>query len=303
MVDVNYAKSIPLRLPYIDCTALRSIEPIELRYLTATSWPKPIVAAQHDVSHVPDLVLAQWQAAQYVSKQLQDKGILAIDASAKSGLDATLFAKYRSGSRPFSPLPSTLVPLCYTVLHQSCHRVMFGDEGAIRLPRLYSVVARRMLLMSADAINDLLAAAKAQQKVYEAQTPVLYPNTPRRSINTIVRERMTDILCDSGHQTLSFFGRDTPEGVKNNIRTYFDDSYKRTKPHLLFLMYMAFETGMALDFFIAENFCQYVPCYYHDNGHDVLVDDQRVLDYIGICASLPPENRITLFADALSRSF
>ena len=81
MVDVNYAKSIPLRLPYIDCTALRSIEPIELRYLTATSWPKPIVAAQHDVSHVPDLVLAQWQAAQYVSKQLQDKGILAIDAS------------------------------------------------------------------------------------------------------------------------------------------------------------------------------------------------------------------------------
>ena len=65
------------------------------------------------------------------------------------------------------------------------------------------------------------------------------------------------------------------------------------------LMYLAFETGLALDYFVAEDFTKMVPCFYKSGDEVRELKDQTALNVIGICAALPAEVRSKLIGEVI----
>ena len=56
---------------------------------------------------------------------------------------------------------------------------------------------------------------------------------------------------------------------------------------------------MALDYYVAEDFTKYTPCYYRQGEELVQVTDRSILQYIGICSSVNVERRIVLVGEAM----
>ena len=67
----------PLTYPYFDINALRCVEPAETRYKAAVveldSEEACVLGLPRD--HVPEIVLAQYQAGKYLAKRLEEIGI------------------------------------------------------------------------------------------------------------------------------------------------------------------------------------------------------------------------------------
>jgi len=300
----NVIATTPLRLPYFDLEAYKSIEPLEARYRASVSEIDSKSAEKYgiDPEHVPEIVLAQFQAGLYVSQKLKEKGIGHVEAAQLSGIDKTTLSKACTGKRPFSPTAAMLTPFCYNVMQESCHKVMFGRPGTILLPSTYSETARFMHSLSETEKKSLLNKAKVQYALLEKQNPGTVRNEPKRNQVVITGERLHELFFDKGVQAYQFFGPDTPYIVRNSIRQFVVDEYLTTTPRIGFLMFMALETGLALDYFIAEDFTKYTDCYYKEGNETFLIKDGYILGFIGICASLPPEPRQKLIGEAIGTS-
>ena len=126
------------------------------------------------------------------------------------------------------------------------------------------------------------------------------PNAPRRDQLLIIRERIQMFLDDTGRLPVQVLGPGTPHVIRNIMRRLMLDISENPTPRATILMYLSHETGLALDYFMAEDFTKYVPCFYTDeNGEKVELKDREVLQYVGICAALPPETREQLMGRAI----
>ena len=79
----NVIATTPLRLPYFDLEAYKSIEPLEARYRASVSEIDSKSAEKYgiDPEHVPEIILAQFQAGQYINQKLKEKGIGHVEAA------------------------------------------------------------------------------------------------------------------------------------------------------------------------------------------------------------------------------
>ena len=98
----NVIATTPLRLPYFDLEAYKSIEPLEARYRASVSEIDSKSAEKYgiDPEHVPEIILAQFQAGQYINQKLKEKGIGHVEAAQLSGIDKTTLSKACTGKRP-----------------------------------------------------------------------------------------------------------------------------------------------------------------------------------------------------------
>lgn len=325
----NKTDAIELRFPYFDKAELQTVaDPVD-RYRIATIGVDEALAEKYhlDMNRQPDLIASQLMAGMYVRERMKAKQIRAAQATELSGINKTLLSKILNGARPFSIIPSVLTPFCYNVLLESCHKVMFGEEGRIDLPVPYSLTAKAMLGLDEPAREFLLGYAQKKAEAFDrqyresmnaAETDIdteadagkneqdkkqnLKPiqNAPRRDQLIIIRERIQTFLDDTGRRTVQVLGTDTPMVIRNIMRRLMLDTSENPTPRATFLMYLSLDTGLALDYFIAEDFTKYVPCFYTDeNGVRTELKDRRVLRYIGICATLPPESREQLMGKAI----
>ena len=156
-----------------------------------------------------------------------------------------------------------------------------------------------MAKLSENEKETLLRKASFQMALYEKQNPQEIQNAPHRDISTIIGERIFELIYDKGNQGYQLFGQETPYGVRNFIRQFILEEFKRESPRLSLLMYLAFETGLALDYFVAENFTKRVSCFYQDGDAVLEVKDWATLKVIGICSALPPETRTKLVGEVI----
>ena len=326
----NRILAMDMRFPYIDKAELMSITNLTDRYHAATAGLEEETAEKYglDPKRPPDLMVAQFMAGRYIKERLKKNGLTANAACDMSGMNKTLLSKCVNGDRPFSVTPSVLTPFCYNVIQESCHKVMFGEEGRIDLPAPYSLTAKSLLGLDAGERNAVLryGKKKAEQfdrqfkQLLESQNPdkptengadesegnknkqgVKYcPNAPRREQFIIIRERIQMILDDTGRRPVRILGPETPHLIRNMIRQYLQETYEKAMPRTSFLMYLSLELGIALDYFIAEDFTKFVPCFYtDDNSEQVELKDRDVLQYIGICAAVQPELRTQMMGKAI----
>ena len=300
----NSIRSAPLTFPYYDEKELQHIEPMDLRYKVAMFEVTNMIAEHYGISldRIPEIVLAQYQAGRYVADKMKAYGITKAEASEKSGIDVTSLSKALSGKRPFSPSAAHLVPFCYNVMHESCHKVMFGEEGSILLPSPYTQVVKALLNLDDADRAQLLKKAKLQYALFEQQNPGSIPNAPRRKQSVIISERIHEFIYDKGLQGYQFFGPDTPYQIRGTLKQFLVEDCQKASPRIGFLMYLAFETGTALDYFISEDFTKYTRCFIYDGEGEKEITDTDVLAYLGICSSMPSERRQSLMGEAIGGS-
>ena len=264
---LNQIYATPLTYPYFDEDALRAVEPMDIRFRISTLEVTEKIAKEYGFSldRVPEMILAQFQAGRHVTQKLKSTGMSSVTASELSGLDKTMLSKYGKGKRPFSPSVTVISPFAYNVMHESCHKLMFGAEMAL----------------------------------YEKQNPRDIQNAPHREISEMIGERIFELSNDKGTQSYQLFGEETPYGIRNYIRQFIIEDFKRESPRLSLLMYLAFETGLALDYFIAEDFTKMVPCFYQAGDEIIELKDRTALSVIGICAALPVETRSKLIGEVI----
>ena len=294
-------ETTPLTLPYFDLDAFRAIEPMTARFRASTGEVNEKTAQEFglDTEHVPEIVLAQFQAGRYIARKMEGMGMSSVRAVELSGMDKTMLSKYLKGKRPFTPSASVVAPFCYNVMNESCNKIMLGFEGKIVLPSMYAETAKALSRIAPEEKAELLKKAKIQLALYEKQNPSEIKNAPKRDLSVLIGERIFELIYDKGTQGYQLFGSETPYPVRNFLRQFIIEDFKRESPRLGHLMYLSLETGLALDYFIAEDFTRYTPCYYTDGDKTVLIEDREILQYIGICSSVPVEQRSKLFGDAI----
>ena len=298
---LNQIYATPLTYPYFDEDALRAVEPMDIRFRISTLEVTEKIAKEYGFSldRVPEMILAQFQAGRHVTQKLKSTGMSSVTASELSGLDKTMLSKYGKGKRPFSPSVTVISPFAYNVMHESCHKLMFGAEGKIMLPAVYAEMARAIAEISVEEKEALLRKAKIKMALYEKQNPRDIQNAPHREISEMIGERIFELSNDKGTQSYQLFGEETPYGIRNYIRQFIIEDFKRESPRLSLLMYLAFETGLALDYFIAEDFTKMVPCFYQAGDEIIELKDRTALSVIGICAALPVETRSKLIGEVI----
>ena len=298
------------KMPYADYDAIKSHSILNVRFLLATgNIPSKL---EEEYCTIPDdyiapLTWAIWRAAKYVTVQMKRKGIDRSKATELSGINTSLFSKYEKYDRPFTPAPSKLSCFCRNVLHESCHKVMFGEEGRIILPYLYSMVFAKAMRLPETSINKLLAFARQLKAIYELEHPTKIPNGAHIAPPVMVKERMEDLATDIGRPCMFLFKNEETK-LPMNKRLYAllfavfsnDEEKKQKEFSVPTLMYFALETGYALDYFVSEDFSTSCPIYIHDNDELVLIDDLKILELIGITYMLNKEKRIQLLSEILS---
>ena len=292
-------------MPYDNFDEVREHKYLNRRFVLADDH---VPSATENGYVIPDgyiapLVFATWAAAQYITIQMKKKGITRKFASEQSGIDISLFSRYQNYNRPFTPTAANLTCFCQNVLHESCHKVMFGEEGKIILPHVYSAIFSELDRIPGRIMNNILAIARKANQEYEAEYPTELPNGPRRSQADMVRERMEDIASDLGRSNMKIFSDEYSEEPMNKrlyaiLSTVFTDNEEiRRTSTLSTLMYFAFESGYALDYFVSENFAKYCPVFIWNGDKTVQVTDPRVLEIIGIVFEVDRARRIRILED------
>lgn len=295
--------STPVSFPYVDFSVLRSILAIEERYNVAMNIlsEEQLEVIGLDSDHVPDLLLCRWQAAKYIIETLKEKKISFVRAAEVCNLDKSYFSKYKKGERPLAIEAPALVPLCLNVLGESCNKVMFGEEGKVVLPGIYSLIARQFVSLPEDEQKELLEMSKSARSDFYAKNPAMFGTGMHRNPDELIRERLTELAYAEGKNSETFFGQNPPMYLWKASKAYFENK-PRYSPRMAFIIFLAFETGYALDYFIVEDFTSLVPCYYREWDDYVKINDPITLRFIGNLMAVDRETSVKMAAPVIARA-
>lgn len=302
--DVKIKSSdITVFYPYVDMTKYWEIEESGARFDYAVG-PIKKVPEKYGIDRTEDPLIQQMLAFAGVRvAQTVQKEYTTFEASEKTGLDGTLFAMYNTLKRPFSATPITAVPIAYNIMETSVHNLVFGEDCPLYLPNIYSAAVKALLALSSKQQNEFYKQSMAVYRAMPSENETSVLNVPKREVIKLIRERLTEYARDRGKEPLSLLSASYNPKASTNMRHFFDEKYMISAPRLSFLMYLCIETKLPLDFLIAENFTQYLPCYYQANlgsGKEPAwkkVDNGKVLRTIENIAAVDDESRAELLSD------
>lgn len=294
---------------FADYEAAKKITPIEARYRVVLDILPEEELAQYGLpsDYLPPLLLAKWQSAKYICKRIEKIGMTKQDVAMCTGIDQTTLSKYASGTRAAGLESQNLLPLSYNIFHESCHKVVFGENGRIVLPGMFSVAAEDFEQLSTTQQEEILTAAHTMEMRFNAKNPADSISGLRHAPFALAKDRLWIIAAASGRGIDNFFGEPTVKRLRNLIRIYFED-LDLYVPSTSALVFIAFETGMALDYFISENFVKYVDCYYNvtsdceeaESSAPKLITQNDTKELIRILFLLDEEDRLALAAKVVS---
>ena len=150
----------PLVFPYADFSKYHAIESAYGRLFASVNILSPERLKKLDLAddHLPTFLLCIHQATKYVLHQLMELGISEAEASARCGIPESVFSKCSSGELP-SPLGADELVALSTLLPDSSNKVLFGEDGKILLPGVYSSVAAAFSNLSHEQKKEELAYA------------------------------------------------------------------------------------------------------------------------------------------------
>ena len=287
-------KKLPLTFPYADFSSAKKIEPAAARLAAVhdeLSLPMynryksdyDACAEKYGLEpitpdHLPELAVARWQAAKYIISELDKRKIKRIYASEQSGISATLFPKYEKGERQFAPSSQELSRFCKNVLHESCHKVMFGEESRIILTKYYTELLHRLSLMPEYEIEKLSIIGR---RFMEQQ---------RDSFDEIElqKTRIQEYCYDRGIRWHEIFGDFRILSLNSRLYALFDDEVP-AKLGIPTLMLMSFELNVALDYFVSADCLAYTDAYYVKDDELVLLEQGKLRQIIRYCYALQDE--------------
>ncbi len=285
----------PLQNPYIDYRYIAGF-PLATRYTASQNVlsKEELLSLGLKEDYLPDIMLARWQAAKRLAEIIKQKKMSLLDIADITKIDSTMLAKITNWHRPLSVGSESLVPLCYEVLHMSCHDLMFGEKGKVVLPGIYSHIAKCFSQLSVEEKDAVLENSDVVRKHFERLSPTTAGVGLHREPRMIARDRIVCLAHALGRGDDVLLGDEQNRRMTINVRAYTTDLGYASK--VAFLMFLSKETGLALDYFLAEDFTAYVPCFYEDNGEEVEIKDRDALRFIGNVLSVDNETSTKMTA-------
>lgn len=248
------------------------------------------------------------------------------------GLDNTLISKMTVSIataleleeiRPFSSPTETIYPISEQVLNTTSHELLFGTPGRIVLPSAYAWVATVLLRLGSNDWKNLLNEGHelynkeiSDYKKYcnELKLVDLSLFHQTRPMDVVILERMADLGEDNTINEFRYIGimsRLSKIPLRAVYRKLLDNeglppfSPKAYTPNLETLMFFSLVSGQAIDFFLANDFVTPMRdnIYLKDaDGKLRKIEDESVLEILGLCAALPKEKKSKYMASILSHS-
>ncbi len=299
----------PLTLPYVDFSTYDKIPDINDRATVSMTIPEPdhLTALGLEADHLPELLLCRYQASKYAFRKLNDLGISMAEAGRQCGITKSALSKYAACERPLSLEADQLIPFSVFLLRESCHKIMFGEPGRVILPGIYSSVTAAYSALSAEQKDAMLDNAKKTMEIFNRQHPAAAYSGLHRDGDILIRERLWSYVKSLGSTPIDFLGDRQGSRIRNAIRIYLEADIERPNTgfrnlRILFTLFLCKETGLALDYFIRENFADYVPIYYKNfDGEIVEVTDSQVKIFVGLYMSGDLDAQKQISAPVLAR--
>lgn len=299
---VNLMRAVPVSFPYVDFTAIRKVTPLIARYNASMNvlTEEDLLEIGLEADHLPDLLLCRWVAAKYVAEAIKEKGSSYVDAALICQVDKTRFTRFKRGDRPIDLEAEAFVPLCRNVLHESCNKVMFGEPGKVLLPGVYSEILKEFTTLAEEDQKSIVEASDEARKRFELMNPTVAGTGLHRHPDDLIRERLWQLAYASGRNVENFFGEKQARRIRNNIKSYFENN-PLYRPKMSFTVFLAFETGYALDYFIAEDFASYVPCFYKDGDTEVEITNRLAIRFISNIFAVDEATSIKMTTPVISK--
>ena len=293
----------PVTFPYVDWRPIKNLDSVVKRYMASCMIlsDEEYLALGLKEGHLPELQLAKAKATQYISDRLRNGNLkISLTDVAEICHTSKVIISY-FGSRPVGVSPQVLKPLCYKVLYESCHRVMFGEEGQVIL---FGPVEKAMKMYSdltSEEKQRILKEAQSLKDDYEATHPIIDGTSSRRLSLDVAKERFRDIAdARCGGSPYSIFPEDTPSFLSRYLWLMFSDTSK-SDPNIMFYMFMAKETGLALDYFLFDDYAAHVPCFYKKpSGKLAKVRESGMLRFLRCITSVDQATREKMIATVIA---
>lgn len=333
--------NIKYNLPYTDWASWRKLGRDDARlneikarmYYGSLSEPTAIKTPEGEeliIDPASPQALSFEDARRYASIALfelaNEKGISNAQLSQKSGTDVTLLSKIRKTVEAASKL-SDIRPLSVPLINLYClnraasiyslHYLLFGEAGEISLPKEEAVLARYIDKLDKEQLTKLYDYAKELKE--DAVTGALRERPELRfadyieydefrPLNELLRERIVELAStndklDNCHYAIYKSNDGVPLSIGRRILTMFyeEDSVNLT---LQALMFLAQESGQAIDFFLANNYAKQnnIPIFYSVDGKAKQLRGRINRQLIGIYTSLPRSYKTKLYGEIAAAS-
>lgn len=286
----------PLMLPYADVEKWRAIPSLEDRYDVAMLVlpPERLKELGLEEDHFPEQVFCRQQAAKYIAQKIQDMGISFRSVSSDLSINQTTFSHYLKGERPVALPFLTYAKLCREILHESAHKVMFGEEGQIVLPAFYSAIVKKFTELDEGQRKEIADRADLLKEF------VGNGDESEEAVKTLIRERCAMLLDERGAGLENFFGERMPLRLRHSCMGIFE-THKVFSPQLSSVLFIAMQTGMGLDFFICRDFTQFTRCFFRDGQALTEIRDRDALRFIAAIFTVDEESRAKIAAPVVAQ--
>ena len=288
-------QNAPLELPYADYDKWRSIPRLEDRY-DAAMLVLPEERLEElglDRDHMPEQILCRYQAAKYAAGTIRERGLVFRSVADDLGLNMSTFTHYFKGERPINLDFPCFTTLCYAVLHESAHKVMFGEEGKVVLPGFYSKLVKTFLELDSEQQKQIAARAAVLEDYVGS-------DDSEEGVKALIRERCGMLLDAKGVGIEDFFGERMPLRLRHALMGIFEQ-HKAYSPQLSSAVYLALESGYALDYFIVRDFTAHIRCFFQDGDKEIEIKDRNALRFVGAMFTVDKEARAKIAAPVIAQ--
>lgn len=263
---------------YVDWNAAMSRLPLDFRYKSISGIAKP---AEYEGTGLTADDCCEFPKARAACGQ---RVISKIDAGetnlneilAKTDCPKAILSRIRKNMNAFFPVASWEA-LAYRIMGTSVHNFLFGCDRDLVLPKRYSLPASKMLEnLSKKQISVLVSISDNFVKQYFSETVPL-SGGHHRDMGTLIRERMADILEDSGKYKSNVFGDQTPTVFKANLGYFYADDKSEVK--YSFICFCALNLPeITADFLVAEDPMRgYTDVFIkNENGERIKLDGENL---------------------------
>ena len=297
--------NMPLKYPYANYKAMKLRTPMEVRFDTASYYPTDEMYKEYGLGkdYLPELIVAKYQAGKHLAMSLEKSNLTLLQVSRLVKLDKSTISRWTTRDRPFSSTPKNLVNLSEYVIGDSCHYIMFGEEGEVLLPSLYSNAACILMSYGRSYRSEMRSkiASIAMRAAKENKDDPAKDRDSDYFYTRILSERMRMLSDDMLKTPGTFFSDEAdniwPKLIRTSVKSMMEgDPEFIASLHVL--MFIALETGYSLDFFINPNFCLKSNLYFKRPGRKTKYKllDRNVLRIMNYLFNADPETRSEMFS-------
>lgn len=228
-VKRKYAYAQPV-FPYFDIEKSMAVSPSNLRYqMLAGVTPKTL--CKEDVSpelihHYPEFLIARWYAAAVLMDMVKEKGLTYDYIENETGIAKSLLSKMGSKELFFRVPLAAWEALCYKVLGISVHKLVFGSECEIILPKRYAIPLGFLAENGNSLYIDMLLhyAEKVYEEYCEARESDKFGHY--KSEYDLQHERIGELRESAGLYKYHTFGAgengtETPNVMKSSLTAFW----------------------------------------------------------------------------------